>query len=92
MKSNHWEGVEANPNEHRTTGGRAWCYQDACGTWCYPTSHCNCCLVMEGYELLIVKRCEHDKIDQHFLGYEDFHDSKGHVIEIHCEGADIKEG
>lgn len=28
--------------DHRTTGGRAWCYQ--CSEWCYPKSYaCPCC-------------------------------------------------
>lgn len=31
--------------EHRTTGGRAWCYDDS--EWCYPTSPCGGC--MAGY-------------------------------------------
>lgn len=51
----NWEGVKGNPNEHRTTGGRAWCYQDACGTWCYETHVCDCCLTTEGWKPLWLK-------------------------------------
>jgi hypothetical protein len=29
--------------EHRTTGGRAWCYDDS--EWCYPRSPCGGCMV-----------------------------------------------
>lgn len=38
-----WEGVKG-ASEHRTTGARAWCFQD--GEWCYPdpTMHCPCCM------------------------------------------------
>lgn len=41
LESN-WEGLPA-ATEHRTVGGRAWCYQDR--EWCYPESdmHCRCC-------------------------------------------------
>ena len=32
--------------EHRTTGGRAWCYD--CSEWCYtaPEMQCKCCRVV----------------------------------------------
>lgn len=37
-----WEGVESREcGEHRTTGGRAWCFQD--GEWCYPSQLCRGC-------------------------------------------------
>ena len=36
----YWEGV-AGATEHRTTGGRAWCFQDS--TWCYESAQCECC-------------------------------------------------
>lgn len=34
-----WTGLS--DNEHRTTGGRAWCFNDA--EWCSVNSLCQCC-------------------------------------------------
>lgn len=30
-----------NPENHHTTGHRAWCLTDS--TWCYPNDACPCC-------------------------------------------------
>jgi hypothetical protein len=51
----NWTGIEGS-TEHRTVGGRAWCYQD--NEWCYPQKptspmsleHCDCCMEAAGYE------------------------------------------
>jgi len=40
MSDQNWEGVP-NTSEHRTAGGRAWCFNDS--EWCYPKSLCQCC-------------------------------------------------
>lgn len=29
--------------EHRTAGGRAWCFE--CGEWCYPSTPCHGCAI-----------------------------------------------
>jgi len=47
--SAHWEGVKENTVEHHTTGSRAWCYQDSCGTWCYKSFPCDCCKEAQGW-------------------------------------------
>lgn len=37
-----WAGMEAREcGEHRTTGGRAWCFD--CSQWCYPSQLCRGC-------------------------------------------------
>lgn len=41
MVIEQWVG-EPGATEHRTTGGRAWCFQDQ--TWCYPAAPCTCCM------------------------------------------------
>lgn len=47
--TDRWGGVAA-ASEHRTTGQRAWCFQDR--TWCYPSVYCPCCLeASEDYEI-----------------------------------------
>lgn len=35
-----YDGREGSP-EHRTCGGRAWCYD--CSQWCYAKYGCPCC-------------------------------------------------
>lgn len=38
----NWEGAAENEcGEHRTTGGRAWCF--ACQEWCYRSLPCRGC-------------------------------------------------
>lgn len=38
----YWEGHEQREcTEHRTTGGRAWCFD--CTEWCYESSPCRGC-------------------------------------------------
>ena len=39
-EKDYWHGVTG-ATEHRTTGGRAWCFQDS--TWCYENAQCECC-------------------------------------------------
>ena len=40
-KDEKWEGMPG-ATEHRTLGGRAWCF--ACSTYCYPPpGYCPCC-------------------------------------------------
>lgn len=39
--SENWEGAPDATSEHRTTGGRAWCFNDS--EWCSPASWCQCC-------------------------------------------------
>lgn len=37
-----WVGLEVREcGEHRTTGGRAWCFEDS--EWCYPSQFCRGC-------------------------------------------------
>lgn len=52
----NWEGMKA-ATEHRTTGSRAWCFQD--GTWCYETVLCECCMEASD-EFDVCPRCEGD--------------------------------
>lgn len=41
-----WNGLEPRVcGEHRTTGPRAWCYEDH--TWCYPHDPCPGCTTEE---------------------------------------------
>jgi hypothetical protein len=37
----NWVGAPDATAEHRTTGGRAWCFND--GEWCSAASWCQCC-------------------------------------------------
>ena len=41
-----WTGVDGREcGEHRTTGGRAWCYADS--EWCYPEVPCRGCEIVQ---------------------------------------------
>ena len=44
MSESNWEGVTG-ATEHRTTGVRAWCYQDS--EWCYEDAQCACCHIAQ---------------------------------------------
>ena len=42
MTGEEWSGLEGRRcGEHRTVGGRAWCYD--CSEWCYPDAPCVRC-------------------------------------------------
>ena len=47
----NWEGfTERECSEHRTTGGRAWCFD--CSEWCYERVPCKGCERPQLMELL----------------------------------------